>query len=66
MQKSLAGKPLFRYTLAMEKELTLGAMVRIGHLFLVVEDIDGDTFFGSDADGDEREYLVSQIESIVG
>lgn len=49
----------------MTKELATGQLVLIGHLFLVVEDIDGATFFGSDSDGDEREYLVSDIEAIL-
>lgn len=42
-----------------------GDFVRIGHQILFVESLDDFTFFGSDQDGDEREYQISQIDQIV-
>lgn len=64
MQKVLAGNRFFAYTLGM-KEIKEKDLVRVGSEWVVVEQIDGDAFFGSDSDGNEREYKVSEVEEIV-
>jgi hypothetical protein len=47
------------------KEIKEKDMVRIGHLFLVVEEINGLYFFGTDEDGGEHEYKISDVDAIV-
>jgi hypothetical protein len=43
----------------------VGSFVRIGNQILLVECIEDDIFFGSDSDGDEREYQMSQIDQVM-
>lgn len=64
MQKVLAGNRFFAYTLGM-KEIKEKDLVRVGLEWVVVEQIDDSIFFGSDSDGNEREYKVSEVEEIV-
>jgi len=47
------------------KEIKEGDMVRVGHLVLIVEEINGLFFFGSDDDGGEHEYKLSDVDAIV-
>ncbi|MDB4314505.1 hypothetical protein N9955_00600 [bacterium] len=47
------------------KEIKEKDMVRVGHLVLVVEEIEGSYFFGSDEDGGEHECRLRDVDAIL-
>lgn len=48
-------------------KIEVGSFVKVGLSTLCVEEIDEDQneFWGSDSDGDERWYLISQIDAVI-
>lgn len=47
------------------KEIKEKDMVLVGHLVLIVEEINSPYFFGSDEDGGEHELRLSDVNAII-